>query len=142
MARSERFASLAEVHAEKARLNGLAKHHGVRLEAHLTVLRNKEVRTALMSNSVKGMVRESSMGRLLGPLLGAASVSSGLSMAMGTGKGGWAKRLGLFVLGLAAPGILKKLDAVSWGDLLDEFSVSLQRTKEYMRKRRSGRQSG
>ena len=141
MARDERFASLADVHSEKARLNALAKQHRARVEAHLAALRNKELRTALVSNSVKGMVRQSSMGRFLGPLLGTATVSSGISMALGAGKGGWPKRLGLFLLGMAAPGIPNKLDKISWGDLLDEFSASIQHTKDFMRKRREGQQA-
>ncbi len=140
MAKTERFANLAEVEAERSRLNALRSHYGSRLEAHMEALRDKEIRTALLANSVGGMVRGSSWGKMLGPLLGRSSVTSGLTMAMGAGKGGWGKRLGLFALGLAMPGLLRKLEGVSWSDIAKELSLSLERTWDFIRKRREGRQ--
>ncbi|MBS1546583.1 MAG: hypothetical protein JST38_20490 [Bacteroidetes bacterium] len=142
MAKTERFTDLAEVEAERLRLNALCNHYGSRLEAHLEALRDKEIRTALLANSISGMVRGSGWGKLLGPLLGKSSVTSGLSMAMGAGKVGWGKRLGLFALGLAMPGLLKKLEGLSWAEIANELAVSLERTWGFIRKRREERQQG
>ena len=56
-------------------------------------------------------------------------------MALGAGKGGLWKRMGMFALGLAAPKLLKMVESISLPDIGHELMVSWERLKDHMEKR-------
>lgn len=137
MKRTERFADLAAVRAEKQRLAAVRDAHGARLQAHYAILKRKEFRAAVAKETLGGLLRHA-VPQSLEALWSRRGLTSGLQMALG-GKGGWAKRAGLFAVGLAAPALLKRMQQIPLDDITRELMVSLGRLREYVKNRRADR---
>lgn len=75
---------------------------------------------------------------VLGAVMGKGGFTRGVELAMGT-SGGWAKRVGLFLLGMAAPSLLEKIERVPLAEIGHQIGVSLDRIKNYMGDRRAGK---
>ena len=136
MTKTDRFKDITAVNAELLRLDAIRDAHASRLEAHFEALKHGEFRSSLMKNTVKGALGNFAPGKILGSLIGGGSVGGGLSMALGSGKGGLWKRAGLFALGMAAPKLLKKVEGISLPDIGHELGVSWDRLKDHMQQRR------
>lgn len=136
MKRTERFKDLTAVNAELIRLEGIRDAHAERLEEHFQALKQSEFRSALVKNTAKEILGNFAPGKLLASLFGGGGMGSGLSMALGAGKGGLWKRLGMFGLGLAAPKVLKMMESISLPDIGHELMVSWERLKDHMEQRR------
>lgn len=136
MKRTDRFKDLTAVNAELIRLESIRDAHADRLEEHFQALKQSEFRSALVKNTAKEVFGNFAPAKLLASLIGGGGVGSGLSMALGAGKGGIWKRLGMFALGLAAPKILKQVESISIPDIVHEFGVSWERIKDHLQQRR------
>lgn len=135
MMRTERFKDLTSVNAELLRLEAVRDAHADRLEEHFQALKRSEFRSTLVMNTVKEVLGNFAPGKFLASFLGGGSMGSGISMAFGAGKGGMWKRLGMFVLGLAAPKFLKMVESISIPDMGHELMVSWERLKDHVRQR-------
>ncbi len=136
MKRTDRFQDLTAVNAELLRLDAIRDGHAERFSDLFRSLKESEVRRTLMKNTVKEALGKFAPGKILGSLIGGGGIGSGLTMALGAGKGGLLKRMGMFALGLAAPKILKKVESISIPDVAHEFGVSWGRLKDHMQQRR------
>lgn len=136
MKRTDRFKDLTALKAELLRLDAVRDAHAARLEDLFQALKRSGFRKKLIKNTVKEALGNFAPGKLLGSLIGSGGVGSGLGMALGSGKGGLLKRLGLFALGVAAPKLVKKVEAVPLSAIGHEFGVSWERLKDHMRQRR------
>ncbi len=136
MRRTERFKDLTAVNAELIRLEGIRDVHAENLEDHFQALKQSDFRNALVKNTMMGALGNFAPGKILGSLISGSSVGGGLSMALGAGKAGLWKRIGLFALGLAAPKLVEKVESISLPDIAHEFGVSWERLKDHMQKRR------
>lgn len=139
MTKTDRFPDLAAVRAEKARLDAVRDHHGEQLENHFNALRSGSFRSAMLKNTMRSAMGNFAPGRMLGSLIGNGGLGGGLTMALGAGKGGLMKRIGLFALGLAAPKLMQKMDAISIPDIGHELRVSWDRMKDHLEARRAAR---
>lgn len=134
--KTDRFGDLATFRAEKDRLRTARDHHAGRLRAHFDALGESEVRSTLMKNTVGGLFSGTLPGKLLSKAIGNGGIGSGIGMAVGLGKGGILKRLGMFVLGMAAPKLIHKVEEFSIEDLRHELLVSWERWKDHSEQRR------
>ena len=139
MKRTDRFQNLTAVNAELLRLDAVRDGHAERFSELFRSLKESEFRSTLMKNTVKEAMGKFAPGKIIGSLIGGGGIGSGLSMAIGAGKGGLLKRLGMFAVGLAAPKILKKVESISIPDVAHEFGVSWGRLKDHMAQRREER---
>lgn len=141
MKRNDRFASLEEVKAEKHRLAALRDGHADRLQGHLASLQQQDFRRAM----IRGVVADTWAGLmpngLIGPLVGRGGIMRGLELAMGA-RGGWIKRAGLFLMGLAAPSLLGKIERIPMAGIGHELGISVERIKEYFRQYKAKRAGG
>lgn len=139
--RNERFADLEAVRAERLRLAAMRDGHADRIQSQLALLGQKDFRRAMLrtvtANTISGMFPDG----ILGAVVGKGGFSRGLELAMGT-RGGWAKRIGLFALGAAAPSLLERVRQLPLADIGREISVSLDRLKQYLDGKRSSRREG
>lgn len=135
MARTERFRNLDEVRTEKRRLADLRDLHGARLEAQLLALKHKPFRAALVRNAVSDAIGDLAPAKWLASWVSSKGLASGLSLAMGNGKTGLLKRIGLFALGLATPALMEKAGNLRLEDLARELNVSWQRLQDHLRMR-------
>lgn len=139
MGKSDRFASLAELHAEKERVTSLRDGHAARLEGLYTTLRSsvfrKRLATEALGDAMNGMLSRS----VLGTMIGRGGVAGGLSLAMRSGSGGWMRRAGLFALGLVAPALIDRLQHVPFAKIGSEVRVSLDRLRNHLDQRRAAR---
>lgn len=138
MKRIDRFRTLADFKAERQRAKDLRDLHAERFREHVNVLGNGKDRSRLLKNSISGLVH-GLPGKILSVILGRGGIGSGLGLAVGAGKGGWAKRAALFAVGLAMPDLVKRLESLSLSDLAHELQVSWSRWKEHMAERREQR---
>jgi hypothetical protein len=138
MKRIDRFRTLADFKAERQRAKDLRDLHAERFREHVNVLGNGKDRSRLLKNSISGLVH-GLPGKILSVILGRGGIGSGLGLAVGAGKGGWAKRAALFAVGLAMPDLVKRLESLSLSDLAHELQVSWHRWKEHMAERREQR---
>lgn len=135
----DRFHNLAEFRAEKARLHLQKETHLVRLEDHFLAWKKPAFRKAMAKDVISDITHQLLPKGLLGTLLSKVDIGTGISMALGSGRGGAAKRAGLFALGAAAPSLLQKLENISLPEIGEEFKVSWQRLKKHMRERKEER---
>jgi hypothetical protein len=106
MKRIDRFRTLADFKAERQRAKDLRDLHAERFREHVNVLGNGKDRSRLLKNSISGLVH-GLPGKILSVALGRGGIGSGLGLAVGAGKGGWAKRAALFAVGLAMPDLVR-----------------------------------
>lgn len=135
MTRTDRFESMAAFLAEKDRLARQREVHAQRIGQHWEALKNKEVRRNLADSAVRDLLGLWKPTRLLSELLTPGAIGSSLGLAFASGKGGWAKRAGLFALGLLAPKLLERLNQLSIEDILHEVGVSAERVRDHLRSR-------
>ncbi len=136
--KTDRFSNLAALHAEKERLAALRDAHAERLEMHFTALGDGRFRKALVKETLGDAMGHLLPKGLLGTLIGGGGIGGGLSMAMGA-KGGWAKRAGLFALGMAAPALVKRMERFSMADVGRELKVSMERWRQHVHDRKEER---
>ena len=139
MKSTDRFTDITEVNAELLRLDAERDAHAERLEDLFSALKQSHVRKSLMKNSVKSAFGSFGPGKILGSLVSVGGMGGGLSMALGAGKGGLIKRMGLFALGLAAPKVMEKVESISFPDIAHEVGISWGRLKDHMQLRRDER---
>ncbi len=139
MTKTDRFQNLAAFRAEKDRLKAKRDLHAEGVERHLVALKDGDFRTKLLKNSATALWGAFTPTKMLGSILSSGGIGSAIGMATGTGKGGLLKRAGLFALGLAAPRILEKVEAISLPDIGRELSVSWERWKNHRDERRAQR---
>lgn len=142
MPRIERFHTLADVRAEKARLR--LERDGVQanLQAKLELVRDVEFRRALAGDAFGDMLRAWRPLRSIKKVLGN---SPGLtSSALGLVLGGKANtRIGRLLITVAAAALPLIMDRLGNGSHLDaeklaeELNVSWGRVKDYVRERRT-----
>lgn len=134
---SKRFTSLEAVRAERLRLATDRDRHAERLQEHMEALANKDFRRNIMRTVVGDTVSGLLPDGLVGALIGKGGFARGLDLAMGT-SGGWAKRAGLFALGLAFPSLLDRVQRIPFAEIGREVGVSLERIKAYFLKDQRG----
>lgn len=139
MKKIDRFPDLDAVRAEKLRLDAVRRAHASRLEEHVSAFGESHFRRAMAKDAVNSFAESIIPGGLMGALAGSGGVASGLGLALGTGKGGWARRIGLFALGTLAPSLVQRLEAVSLPQIGHEFRVSFERLKKHVRERKAER---
>lgn len=126
---------MEEVKNELARLDGLRAHHEVRMERHWQALLDHDVRGRLMKDAAQDMLRSWKPTRVLSSIFGDGSFGSSLGLAMRR-SGGIKKKLLMFALSMAAPGLLKKIQGTKAGDIVDEVQVSVGRIRDYIKSRK------
>lgn len=131
MKRTERFKDLTAVNAELIRLEGVRAAHAERFGEHFQALKRSDFRSALVRNTAMEVLGSFVPGKFLASLLGGGGMGNGLTMALGAGKGGLWKRVGMFALGLVAPKLLKTMP-----DIGHELMISWERLKDHMVQRR------
>lgn len=139
MRKIDRFPDLDAVRAEKMRLDAVRRAHLARLEEHVSAFGESHFQRAMAKDAVGSIAKSIIPGGVMGALASTGGVASGLGLVMGPGKGGWSKRLGLLALGMLAPSLVQKLEAVSLPRIGHELGVSFERLKEHMRERKAER---
>ena len=137
MARTDRFASLAAVQAEKMRLDNVRKEQGDRLERHWLALKDRDVRGALMRDAVGDVFRAWKPFRMISGLFTGGTTTAALGAALGGGS--WAKRLFRFGMGMALPKILERVENTSGEELMHEVQVTIDRVRDFLKERRERR---
>lgn len=137
MARTERFASLAEFNAEKLRLDRVRREHGESLERHWLALKDHDVRGALLRDAVGDVFRAWKPFRMISGLFGGNTTTAALGAALGGGS--WVRRLFRFGMGMALPKILERLENSSGEELMHEVQVTVDRVREFLKERREKR---
>ncbi|HMN06025.1 MAG TPA: hypothetical protein PKD45_09880 [Flavobacteriales bacterium] len=135
MKRLERFNNLDEVRAEKERLAAIRDAHGDRLQGQLASLSQAEVRRNILRDAAKGALSGLLPRGLSENMATMGGIASGLQMAWGARGGSLAKRAGLFLLGMAGPALLGRVERIPLTEIAKEIGISVQRVREYIRER-------
>ena len=146
MEKTDRFASLAEVQAEKQRLLAVRERSGDRLQQHWDALREPEVRGALMQDVAGDILRSWKPLHALASLFGVGN-SDGKENSNGAfasslfgaaiSGGSWGKRMFRLALNLALPMLLKRAGNISFETIADEVQVTMDRVREHFRARKA-----
>ena len=136
MTRTDRFENIDAFLAEKRRLTEKRDLHLQRIEEHWQALKSNEVRKNLANNAVHDLLGLWKPTRMLASIFSNGSIGTSIGLAFGSGKSSWAKRAGLFALGLVAPKLLKRFNNLSVEDIVHEVTLSVDHLRDHLRSRK------
>lgn len=136
MTRTDRFESIGAFVAEKNRLTEKRDVQLQRIEQHWEALKDKEVRKNLANNAFHDLLGMWKPTHMLSSILSTGSIGTSLGLAFGAGKTSWAKRAGLFALGLVAPKLIERLNNLSIEDIVHEVGVSVDHVRDHLSSRK------
>ena len=144
MPRIDRFHTLADVRAEKARLRLDRDGVQANLQAKLELVRDVEFRRALAGDAFGDMLRAWRPLRSIKKILGNSPglTSSALGLVLGGKANTRIGRMLITVVAAALPLIMDRLGKSSHLDpekLAEELNVSWGRVKDYVRERRTAK---
>lgn len=131
-----RFKDLAAVTTEKARLDALRRHHGVRIERHMAALNDPNVRGLFLRSAASDLLLSWRPAHALAGLLGGGAFSAALGSAIFR-RGGPTKRIFAFAARLLVPYLLERAGHLSIEMIIRE----VMRTVDRVRERVDGRKS-
>ena len=126
-----RFHSLDQLALEKARLNGVRKHHSAQLQRHWAALKDHEVRGLLIRDAASDVFRSWRPARLLSGLLGGGSLTAALGSTIFR-RGGLSKRIFFFAASLIVPYLLRSASSLSMDEIMQHVRTTMDRIRERM----------